>query len=570
MNSVENSLIQAIHAHQQGNLVYAEQCYEKSLETQATCMQAMHGLGLLAAEKQEWNNAILWIKKALDITPDSACLHLHLANALKHNGQIEPALSHYQTALCLDPQYAEAHNNYALLLFKQHRIPEARQHYEQAIRLKSDYLDAHFNLGLLLLAQGENPAAINQFKHVLSLDPYSISTHRQLSALYWQCGQLEKVNLHYKILLKLLPNSAELLNNLGALALKQVHIDQAIDYFKQALGVEPQHKTARINLATSLLQKNSFKESIWHYSLYLNLEPDDPEALYNRANGFMLTGQLDKAIQDLKKIIELDAKHINAYCNLAAIYLKLEDKKAAIHIYQLILTLQKNHPIACYMLSALTQRATVPEKPPIEYIKNLFNNYALHFDAHLTEILHYKTPELLYEQITPLLENKKNNVLDLGCGTGLSGIPFKEIAVKLTGVDISSNMLAQARSKNCYDKLIESDISSALSALTETYDLILCIDTLVYFGELDSLFSQIAARLKAAGLFAFSIELASNSTNSYHLQTTGRYQHANTYIEKLAKKNNLSCLKQGSVAGRYQANDIVNTTLFVLKKAIDE
>ncbi|MES2141818.1 MAG: tetratricopeptide repeat protein [Pseudomonadota bacterium] len=460
---------------------------------------------------------------------------------------------------------AEVHNNYGVRLFKENKYAEARQHYEQAIQLKPDYLQAYFNLGLLFIAETQLEKAIIQFNHVLVLNPQSAETHWQLAFIYWQCNDLEKVQLHYQKLFELNPRSTVLLNNMGALALRNNQLDAAVDYFEQALAIEPKHKEARNNLAVSLLEKNKFKESIWHYSLYLNLEPNDKIALYNRAQGLMLTGQLNKATEDLKEILLLDADHIDAYCNLAAIYLKLDDKNAALINYQEILNRQKGHPIASYMRSALTQQS-IPSAPPIEYIKNLFDNYAFQFDIHLKEVLHYKTPELLQKYITPYLKNKKYKVLDLGCGTGLSGIPFSEIAEKLTGIDVSCKMLAQAKIKNCYDELIENDILNGLTAINEDYNLVLCVDTLVYFGELDELFSKIISHMETKGLLAFSIELADEPVTDYQLQATGRYQHTDIYIKKLAKKNNLKCLKQLIVDGRYQKNAFVKTGLFVLKK----
>lgn len=460
---------------------------------------------------------------------------------------------------------AEVHNNYGVRLFKENKYAEARQQYEKAIQLKPDYLQAYFNLGLLFVAETQLERAIVQFNHALALNPQSVEAHWQLAFIYWQCNDLEKVQLHYQKLFELTPRSTELLNNMGALALKKNQLEVAIDYFKQALEIDPKHKEARNNLAVSLLEKNDFNEAIWHYSLYLNLEPNDKIALYNRAQALMLTGQLSKAIEDLKKILVLDTNHIEAYCNLAAIYLKLEDRNTALINYQEVLNRQKAHPIASYMQSALTQQA-IPTTPPIEYIKNLFDNYAFQFDIHLKEVLHYKTPELLKQQVIPYLKHKNYNVLDLGCGTGLSGVPFSEIAKKLTGIDVSSKMLAQAKSKNCYDELIEKDILTGLSELNEAYDLILAIDTLVYFGELDTLFSKISSHMQENGLFAFSIELSNKPGIDYKLQTTGRYQHTNEYIKKLAKKNKLKCLKSLSVDGRYQNNKFVKNGLFLLTK----
>lgn len=563
--SIEVFFQQALNAHESGDLKYAKDVYEYILIIQPEHVETIHALGMLASDLQQWETAIAWIQRALSIQPNSAHFHFHLANAFKNNNQLEFASVHYQTALRLQPNYAEAHNNLACLFYKQNKLYEAYMHYAQAIDLKSDYLEAHFNLGLVFLAQKEINAAVTQFKNVLSLHPNSIQGHWQLASIYWQAQDLEKVHYHYKKILSLEPDSLELLNNLAALMLKKEQPGIAIDYLKRALAIDPKHKIARNNLAAMLLQSNQLKEAIWHYSLYLNLVPLDTEALFNRAHSLMLTGQLNEAIYDLKKILTIDDKHIDTYCNLAAIYLKLNDRATSLIYYQTILNLSNNHPIANYMVSALTQRST-PDSAPLEYIKNLFDNYAFQFDTHLQNVLQYRTPELLREQLNPFLKNKKYNLLDLGCGTGLSGQCFIDIAKKITGIDISGNMLIKAKEKACYDVLIEKDILKGIAELKKYFDLILCIDTLVYFGNLNEFFTKITFCLAANSLLAFSVELSDNNIISYTLQTNGRYQHAEIYVKELAKKNQLKLLSYAKVAGRQQENKAIQMGLFIFQK----
>lgn len=563
--SIEAFFQQALNAHQAGDIKYAKDVYEYILSLQPEHVEAIHALGLLAAELQQWDTGIAWIQKALSIQPNSARFRLHLANIFKNINQYELALTHYQAALRLDPNYAEVHNNLAGLFYKQNQLNLARQHYVLAIDLKPDYLDAHFNLGLVFLAQQEKNAAVTQFKNVLNLHPHSIQGHWQLAHIYWDDQDLEKVHYHYQKILDLDPNSVELLNNFAALMLKKEEIDLAIDYFKRALVIDPKHKTARNNLAAILLQNNQLKEAIWHYSLYLNLEPLDTEALLNRAHILMLTGHLHDAIHDLKNILTIDVKHIDAHCNIAAIYLKLKDRISALTHYQIILNLNDKHAIARYMVCALTQQS-IPNSSPLEYVKNLFDNYAFQFDTHLQNILLYKIPELLREQLNPFLKKKKYNLLDLGCGTGLGGQCFNDIAKKITGMDISPNMLNKAKEKACYDILIEKDILNGITELVEDFDLILCVDTLVYFGNLNEFFEKIVVCLQVNGLLAFSVELANEPTSSYILQTNGRYQHAEIYVKQLAEKNQLKLLKFVNVVGRLQDNEAIQTGLFIFQK----
>ncbi len=57
--------------------------------------------------------------------------------------------------------------------------------------------------------------------------------------------------------------------------------------------------------------------------------------------------------------------------------------------------------------------------------------------------------------------------LDLGCGTGLSGAAFRGMVDVLTGIDLSTKMIARAKAKGIYDDLVHVDISSFLTGIPQ-------------------------------------------------------------------------------------------------------
>ena len=63
---------------------------------------------------------------------------------------------------------------------------------------------------------------------------------------------------------------------------------------------------------------------------------------------------------------------------------------------------------------------------------------------------------------------------------------------------------------------------------------LLAADVLVYFGDLASLFAQIARVLDAGGLYAFSIELSAEQ--DFLLQPSGRYAHATDYVRRVCNQ----------------------------------
>jgi len=82
------------------------------------------------------------------------------------------------------------------------------------------------------------------------------------------------------------------------------------------------------------------------------------------------------------------------------------------------------------------------------------------------------------------------SLLELGCGTG--SILTRITAVpSITGLDLSSQMLALARSRVPNAHLIETDIASF--SLGEEFDVVICVfDTLNHLVTFDSLQPRVA------------------------------------------------------------------------------
>jgi SAM-dependent methyltransferase len=107
-------------------------------------------------------------------------------------------------------------------------------------------------------------------------------------------------------------------------------------------------------------------------------------------------------------------------------------------------------------------------------------------------------------------------LLDVACGTGKSLLPFARRGFEVTGCDISTAMLAEARRKSPEVPLVEADMR-ALPKLG-SFDLVTCFDDslnhLLDEGELASALASMAANLAAAGLLLFDLNtlLAYRST----------------------------------------------------------
>jgi len=211
----------------------------------------------------------------------------------------------------------------------------------------------------------------------------------------------------------------------------------------------------------------------------------------------------------------------------------LGEVDAAVRIYEDWIKEDPADPVARHMLAACTGR-DVPARASDAFVAHTFDSFASSFDSKLQR-LSYRAPAL----VAAMLEDsgvspaKQLDVLDAGCGTGFCGPLVVPYARRLTGVDLSEGMLAQAKEKGVYDDLVTSELTEYLDAHRGAFDLIVSADTLVYFGDLTGVASAAARALRPGGLLIFTLERAGSDVGEFRLEMHGRYSHAQAYVEEV-------------------------------------
>lgn len=257
------------------------------------------------------------------------------------------------------------------------------------------------------------------------------------------------------------------------------------------------------NVSLCYKKASLFNEAYFFADLANQKKPDDERILINLGNLERKMGHIEKAIDRFEKILNINPKNETAQFSLAAI---------------------RNESF---------------KKAPNNYVKALFDNYAHSFDEHLKEKLGYE-PDKLYRLLGKLdPSHNLGRVYDLGCGTGLVGQSLSSVD-ELVGVDLSDKMLDHARRKNCYHRLIQSDIEIFLERNEEICNTIICADVLTYIGELDHLIKLIGLRLAKGGYLLFTIETTTKS--DFELHANRRYSHSIAYVTKLLHENDIHIL----------------------------
>lgn len=166
----------------------------------------------------------------------------------------------------------------------------------------------------------------------------------------------------------------------------------------------------------------------------------------------------------------------------------------------------------------------------------------------------------------------KNRVLDLGCGNGLLTFPISEVCKNVVGLDISLNMIANAKKKDITNtiKWIQMDVLK-YSFPYMYYDLIITYESIHLFPNIESVVKKCEKSLKSGGFLCmgwcyYNWELVIEKEivdifNKYGvIWGEWSYQKFEQFSELIKFFPNFSQTKEKhiSVYEEWSTNDIVN------------
>jgi ubiquinone/menaquinone biosynthesis C-methylase UbiE len=130
------------------------------------------------------------------------------------------------------------------------------------------------------------------------------------------------------------------------------------------------------------------------------------------------------------------------------------------------------------------------ENPVLNKIYNLsgepeecvdaYKDWAKTYDQDTVEGMNYVAPRVAARRVSELV-GANATLLDAGCGTGLAGVELASLGFStIDGMDISPDMLDEARKKGLYRTLQVEDMTQALSYADGTYDAVVCVGTFTH------------------------------------------------------------------------------------------
>jgi predicted TPR repeat methyltransferase len=372
-------------------------------------------------------------------------------------------------------------------------------------------------------------------------------------------GRLREAADLYQQILLADPTQFEAFYSLGLIAVHTGQLEEAQQLLSNAMTLNPGFAEGWCARGLVLLQLKRHQQALGSFDRSLSLKPDYPDALSSRATALLELNRPAEALAGFDAALALDPRHAISWNNRGNTLAGMGRFEEAVESYERALALVPNLPQAKENRdNALFELKRASRCPP-GYMRNLFDDFASHYDQTMVEKLGYAAHlhlRTLADRILPR-DKRSWHILDLGCGTGLVGAAFKDLAAggRLDGIDLAPRMIDAARARGIYGELILGDLETVLPAPGPRYDLILAADTMIYIGDLAPTFRGVASRLEPGGFYLFAVE--SKGGDGWEQTPMRRFRHSESYLRRVAAEAGLAFAEIMECQLRKEASDPV-------------
>jgi serine/threonine protein kinase/Flp pilus assembly protein TadD/TolB-like protein len=254
--------------------------------------------------------AIVELKRALQLAPNSDEGYRRLANAYMAAGQKDDALRAYQQAIDVNPYYGLNYTRLGIAYNELGDYQKALGALNRAVELMPDSAAAYGNIGVIYFQMGKWNDAITAYGKALKIEP-SEDLYTSLGTAYFYLGHRTDAVTMFQKAVALNPNNHEYAGNLadgyrwsGEKDKAKATYQQAIQLALKALQVKPGDAATLGYLGLYYAKNGDAKRGLDFIQRARAIDQIGNDLLYQQAVVDTIAGQQDDALESLKQAFQ--------------------------------------------------------------------------------------------------------------------------------------------------------------------------------------------------------------------------------------------------------------------------
>ncbi|HTT21350.1 MAG TPA: tetratricopeptide repeat protein [Candidatus Sulfotelmatobacter sp.] len=284
-------------------------------------------IGQLFLQKDQPNDAVPYLQRAVGNRPDDAEFRHQLAVAYLRSGQADEVLR-----TVIEPKTADDHYLRASAYYLSHQYHEADSESEEALHLAPDSPQILVLRTRLLQRAGDQDEALRMAQKTIALAPTWDQPYYLAGVSSYFIRLYEEAVKNLARALELNPKSSRALfvqylalANLGKLS-------DAESSLRRAIALQPTNARLHCHLGILLGREYRTEEGEQSFRKAIQLKPEYALSHYELGKLLASSGHFRRAAQELEQAIRYDPGLTSGYYQLGRIYLKLGESEKSAHM----------------------------------------------------------------------------------------------------------------------------------------------------------------------------------------------------------------------------------------------
>ena len=237
--------------------------YKKALTLKKADKEKIYtNLALISAKKQDFQNAVEYASKAIEINRNQLTAYKVLATASLNGRSFKRAESTLLDALKRFPQHGDFYIILGAVYENQNRLQDAVKILHRALQIEgTSQSQAYNNLGIVYWRLGRFQDSVDSAQKALAIDPDLLDAHVTLGITFEDMGQQKLALAQFTTAWQKGYDMVRLYNNWAKNFLKAGQPERAILYLREAVKLKPDSHESHRNLLDAYLMQGMAREA---------------------------------------------------------------------------------------------------------------------------------------------------------------------------------------------------------------------------------------------------------------------------------------------------------------------
>jgi len=573
---IEKHLLNATQALAKKDYLTAKDEYIRLLKLDKKNLEALKGVGLCCFNLHEYDDAMKFFKKALEVDEKDATALYYLASLSILAEKNADAILYGNKVIELRPDYFDAYKILFTLYLRLHMSDEIFELHKKLdanqVTITDDTI--HLVMGTTYMLKKKYKEAIEFFKVAADFAPKKEQIANNMGVCYMALKEYASAINSFENSLKINPKNALTYSDMGTAYQLKGDFLQALEAFNKAFELAPDNFLNLLNLANLSNILHRYDLAISAYEKMLTLNPALKEIQSSLIGAYVKNNQPEKAINLIDSALKKTPRNVPLLFRKAKIYTDLGDFNGATKIYEQILSFKKNSPTIYHAFAVLYTKMNDYDKA-LQYLNKSLTlddkNAHVHKDLGVIYLMRNQVEYAKDEFETAVQLGSTDNEILKECADFYYSISDFTKADELyrkslelennpyTTLSLGINLIAQNKLEEAFAML-----EPLMSVFPDEPELIYNLAR-IYFAQND--FDKSARLAKKAYFKAPTVEIANLLALS--LKAMDDYRGACDILEKIVEQYPLNAFVYDDLIECAQKLDNKEIQINAYKKAMD-